>query len=189
MKGGFFNSALFFIGVLFLIAVREYSDLEKRFSDLCKSVVESVGLDLYDLEYNSSEQTLRLYVENSENSTATIPECSSVDRALTEHIENASFIPEGFILEVSSPGVYRALRLPTHFERNIGKRVMVMLNSKIDIPNIKKNTKRVIGIVNAVTDQSVSIALEEESSELVVAINYENMKKANVEPKWEDIKE
>jgi ribosome maturation factor RimP len=189
MKGGFLNSALFFIGVLFLSAVREYSDIENRFSDLCKNVVESVGLSLYDLEYITPDQTLRLFVENSENKTATIPECSSVDRALTEHIEAANFIPEGFVLEVSSPGVYRGLRIANHFERCLGQRIMVMLNGKIEIPNVKKNTKRVIGKVSSVTEENVSIALEDEPSDLVVAIDFDKIKKANLEPKWEDIKE
>lgn len=170
-------------------AVREYTDIEQRFSDLCKDVVEGVGLNLYDLEYITPDKTLRLFVENSESQTATIPECSSVDRALSEHIEGANFIPEGLVLEVSSPGVYRGLRLAHHFERCLGKRIMVMVNGKIEIPNVKKNTKRVIGTVSAVTESNVSITLEDEPSNLVIAIDFDNIKKANLEPKWEDIKE
>jgi ribosome maturation factor RimP len=181
---------LFFYGDYALIEQAKYlapkSEIETKFYRLCSDAMTKLDLSIYDLQYSDSEQTLRLFIENPANKTATLAECSSVDRSLTDLIEESDFIPEGFVLEVSSPGVFRHLSSVEHFKSIVDQRISVLLKKKIDVENIV-GVKRVIGKLVSVTDSDLSVEAEEHDR--ILSLPLEMIKKANVEPHWDDIKE
>ena len=108
--------------------------------------------------------------------------------ALTDAIESAGFIPEGFVLEVSSPGVFRQLSTAEHFKRSIGKRVCIYLNKKTNLVSGMPEVKRVTGVIDDFKNETIFFKLED-MTDINVEIELAKIKKANVEPKWEDIKE
>lgn len=197
----FFDWAVFLIPPFFLYAdfsrveeivlmpnaIKDYSVMEQKLEQLCLDAVVQNQLELYDVEYVDHEQTLRLFIENPTTKTATLKECGSVDRALTDAIENADFIGDEFTLEVSSPGVYRHLRTSDHFTKAIGSRAIVYFKSKIDLEG--KKEKRIIGIIQEVSDGNVTLNNLEEVKLKNLKISFEDIKKANVEPHWNDIKQ
>ncbi len=59
----------------------------------------------------------------------TIEKCTIVNKALYKFIEESDFFPDGnFSLEVSSPGVGKPLKLIRQYQKNIGRKVEVLMN-------------------------------------------------------------
>jgi len=59
----------------------------------------------------------------------TIEKCTSVNKALYKYIEETGMFPDGnFSLEVSSPDVDEPLKLHRQYQKNIGRKVEVLLN-------------------------------------------------------------
>lgn len=69
----------------------------------------------------------------------TIEKCTIVNKALYKFIEESDFFPDGnFSLEVSSPGVGKPLKLIRQYQKNIGRKVGVLMNDDTTIEGILK---------------------------------------------------
>jgi len=163
--------------------------LIKQFREGIEPLILQAGYDLYDMDYfsNSHESKLRVFIKNKKNETETnlieIDDCVKVDNELTTFFEQSDWIPENINLEVSSPGIFANLNQLKHFEWAIGKRVKFNLN--IDINEVvanfsKKNLKDVIGELVNVNKENIEVLLE--STDTVLALKFESIKKANLEP-------
>ncbi len=165
----------------------ERSAIEVKFLELCREVVLSQELELYDIEYLPQNQLLRIYIENPETKSANLDECIKVDRAMTPVIEDNDWMPEALVLEVSSPGVYRHLANTDHLKRVVGERVLISLGQKIDFdgaPSKFKASKKLIGILKNIDENSLQLSLEGWEAN----INLNDIKKASLEPDWNSIK-
>lgn len=97
-----------------------------RVLGLAKGVAEREGCEIYDLEMigAGSGRVLRVFIDKVGG--VVLEDCSNVSRALNLLLDVEDIVPGGaYNLEVSSPGLERPLRTPTHFERAIGSRVQV----------------------------------------------------------------
>lgn len=101
-------------------------------------VVETEGYELVELELVSDAggAIVRLYVDTVPPSTeargVSIEDCTRVSRRVSELLDETEVVPGGeYRLEVSSPGVFRPLTKPEHFERSIGARVRVKTHEKV----------------------------------------------------------
>ena len=91
-------------------------------------IVSSSNLKLFDIDFPESPTgTLRVYIwrgqEDSEG--INLDDCAAVSRKLSRLEAVESLLGETRVLEVSSPGVNRRLRLPEHFQTAIGERIKV----------------------------------------------------------------
>ena len=84
-------------------------------------------LEIYDVEYvkEGSDYYLRAYIDKPEG--VNILDCENVSRALSEALDKADFIPDAYILEVSSPGLGRTLKKDKHLQKSIGEEVEIKL--------------------------------------------------------------
>lgn len=107
-------------------------DIEKRAEALVLPIVDEFGFDLWDVEYvkEGSEYYLRAYIDK--DGGITIDDCVDVSRKLSDKLDEDDFIDGEYILEVSSPGVERALKKDRDFDKSIGKDVYVKLYKAID---------------------------------------------------------
>ncbi len=107
-------------------------DIEKRTEALVLPIVDEFGFDLWDVEYvkEGSEYYLRAYIDK--DGGITIDDCVDVSRKLSDKLDEDDFIDGEYILEVSSPGVERALKKDRDFDKSIGKDVYVKLYKAID---------------------------------------------------------
>jgi ribosome maturation factor RimP len=111
--------------------------LAVRFPD-----VELVDLDLR----GGASRTVTLYVDRPGGVDLTL--CEAVTRGLDE-------LRARYALEVSSPGLDRRLRTPTHYAAVVGRQVVVTL----DAPRDGRRNFR--GELAAADDESVSLSLTE----------------------------
>ena len=145
---------------------------EAKFFDIAQTIVKDQGLTLYDLEYLKGSSTLRVYIMDEQTGSAVIEDCVKVDKAFTPYCEEEDWIPNDFVLEVSSPGVYRHLRCLEHFEWAKDERVSLTLTKQV------KGQNKLTGNIKEVRAESVVMDLADEE----VEVNYIDIKKAILDP-------
>ena len=85
-------------------------DYESRTEALIRPILDRLGFFLWDVEYvkEGADHYLRAYIDKENG--ITIDDCVEVSRALSDELDREDFIDEAYILEVSSPGLGRALK-------------------------------------------------------------------------------
>ncbi len=128
---------------------------EARTEELLAPIVEKYGVEIYDVEYvkEGSEWYLRAYIDKPEG--VNIIDCENVSRALSDALDKEDFIPEAYILEVSSPGLGRTLKKDKHLEKSIGEEVEIKLFKPID------KCKEFSGILEKFDADSITISVED----------------------------
>ena len=93
---------------------------------------EKHGFIPVDAEYakNGGEYSLLLYIDKEGG--ITIDDCVDVSRALSDELDRDDFIPDAYILEVSSPGLGRALKKDRDYERSVGKKIELKTYKPVD---------------------------------------------------------
>ncbi|MBF0206181.1 MAG: hypothetical protein HQK53_04770 [Oligoflexia bacterium] len=181
----------------------EKKDLE-QLDSLISQVVKGCGLTLYHLEYKQSRPPLlRVFILNEKTNTATIEECEIVDHALTPFIDNLEWITQQLVLEISSPGIYRELLRPSHFQLALNNFIKLKLNVTLEdkypeLPNKFKKNRHLRGKLLAVDDERVTLDLGISNNKnagdgtssienSIITIAFKEIIKANVDPdvKWQ----
>lgn len=107
-------------------------EYETRTEGLLAPIAEAKGVSVYDVEYvkEGSEYYLRAYIDKPGG--VNIQDCENVSRALSDALDREDFIPEAYILEVSSPGLGRALKKDRHLQASLGEEVELKLFKPLD---------------------------------------------------------
>lgn len=107
-------------------------DYESKTELLLTPIALANGVEIYDVEYvkEGSEWYLRAYIDKPEG--VSIIDCENVSRALSDALDKEDFIPDAYILEVSSPGLGRTLKKDKHLAKSIGEEVEIKLFKPID---------------------------------------------------------
>ena len=105
---------------------------EAKTEELLIPIVQKWGVEIYDVEYvkEGSDYYLRAYIDKPEG--VSIIDCENVSRALSDALDKEDFIPDAYILEVSSPGLGRTLKKDKHLQKSIGQEVEIRLFKAID---------------------------------------------------------
>lgn len=105
---------------------------ESKTENLLQPIVDANNVSVYDVEYvkEGSDYYLRVYIDKPEG--VNIIDCENVSRALSDALDKEDFIPDAYILEVSSPGLGRTLKKDKHLEKSIGLEVEIKLFKAID---------------------------------------------------------
>ena len=106
--------------------------IEERVEEIVRGLLTDVPeLELVDVEYvRERDYYLRVYIDKAGG--IDIDDCQSLSERLEEILDREDFIPDAYILEVSSPGLDRVLRKPRDFVREHGKMVDVTLYAPFD---------------------------------------------------------
>ena len=120
-------------------------------------VLEANNFELYDVEYvkEGSNWYLRAYIDKEGG--ITVDDCELVSRALSDLLDKNDFIPDAYILEVSSPGLGRQLKKDKHFDKSIGEEVEIKLYKSIN------KQKEWVGILVGYNEDTITIQLEDET--------------------------
>lgn len=136
-------------------------EYEVRTEKMLAPLMEENNFELVDVEYVKEAGTwyLRAYVDKEGG--ITINDCELINRAWSDMMDADDFIPEAYVLEVSSPGLGRQLKKERDFERSIGEDVDVKFYQGRKIP-VGKNgkevsVKEITGTLIAYTEDSIII--------------------------------
>ena len=108
----------------------ETSALQKVLEGLVLTVLTARGVDLVEMVVSGGQRRklVRLYVDRPEG--ITIGECADISRAIADVFDAHDPISGTYLLEVSSPGLTRALTSDRDFERAIGKSVKLVVDGQ-----------------------------------------------------------
>ena len=124
---------------------------ETKTEELLFPIVEKFGVEIYDVEYvkEGSDYYLRAYIDKEGG--VNIIDCENVSRALSDALDAKDFIPDAYILEVSSPGLGRTLKKDKHLEKSIGEEVEIKLYKPVE------KRKEFSGILERFDKDSITI--------------------------------
>ena len=134
--------------------------LDARLTDLLKPSVEMLGFELLGVELNSG--VVRLYIDC--DAGVTVDNCADVSRQVGAVLDVEDPIAGNYTLEVSSPGVDRPLFTEADFERFVGHRVKLQLNT----PRPEDGRRRFDGVLKAFSDGAVLVADDDDEHLLAV---------------------
>ena len=104
----------------------------QRVSEIAAPIAASLGLEIWDIRYlkEGSDWYLRVFIDKEGG--VGIDDCVEMSHALDKPLDEGDFIPNAYILEVSSPGVERELVKPEHFEKMCGQKINIKLIRPMD---------------------------------------------------------
>lgn len=128
---------------------------EAKTEELLIPIAAANGVDIYDVEYvkEGSDYYLRAYIDKPEG--VSIIDCENVSRRLSDVLDEADFIPDAYILEVSSPGLGRTLKKDRHLEKSIG------LDVEIKLYKPQNGSKEYEGMLERFDEESITITDED----------------------------
>lgn len=123
------------------------ADVVDHIRQLLDPILASLGLTLWDLEFQRQgpQWLLRIYIDRE--SGVTLNDCESVSRDLSAALDVEDIIAHAYSLEVSSPGLDRTLSKPDHFTRFAGSTVKIKVFQPIDGQKVFRG--RLLGISEA----------------------------------------
>lgn len=132
------------------------TDVEKHCEELVIPIIEEGNYELVDVEYvkEGSEYFLRVYADKEGG--IYIEDCVFISRALELKLDEADYIEDAYILEVSSPGLTRPLKKDKDFKRNIGKLVNIKLYKSLD------KIKEFEGILKEFDELTITLSFKDE---------------------------
>lgn len=132
---------------------------------LVAPILVDLGLELYDLEFSGG--TLRVTIDTPPGGPAgvDIDKIALVNRTLGRALDHDDVVPGRYVLEVTSPGLERALRTPAHFRRETGKTVAVRLVAPVD------GRRRLTGELVEADDSTIAVRLSETGETVRVAVD------------------
>lgn len=107
-------------------------NIEAQAEELLLPILDSLGLELYDVEYvkEAGNYFLRAYIDKEGG--VTIDDCEAVSRAYSPKLDEKNFISDAYTLEVSSPGLGRPLRRERDYEKSVGKEIEIHTYRAVD---------------------------------------------------------
>ena len=117
---------------IFLNGMSKRETYEAKTEEILLPIAEENGVEIYDVEYvkEGSDWYLRAYIDKPDG--VNIGDCEAVSRALSDKLDEADFIEDAYILEVSSPGLGRTLKKDKHLEKSLGEEVEIRLYKPVD---------------------------------------------------------
>ena len=96
------------------------------------AALEGQSVELVDLviQNQGRKKLLQFFVDKQGG--VTLDDCATLTDKIDSILEMENLIDGAYILEVSSPGIKRELKKPTHFKRFINERVRVIVKTPIE---------------------------------------------------------
>lgn len=149
------------------------SDIRERIEGLVDEALENTHFFRVESTAKGPVRSpiITVYIDGDQG--INIDDCAIISRDLRSRIETAGICPDGFELNVSSPGLERSLRLPRQYVRHIGRDVRLEV---LDAGNSTTVEGRLVG---AGEDQ---VRIEGATGE--VALPLGSIRKAVVKVPW-----
>lgn len=160
--------ALFFISGICM------TGLEKQLHAMLEAPVEALNYELVGVEFVRAGQhsTLRIFIDH-ENGIV-VENCAEVSRQVSAVLDVEDPITVAYNLEVSSPGLDRALFKADHYQRFVGHEVNIVLKMAM------QNRRKWKGVILSVEGETLTINVD--GNEEAFALS--NIAKANLVPSF-----
>lgn len=146
--------------------------LEQNLQEMLQGAVEDLGCELWGIECQRAGRfmTVRLFIDKEGG--VTIDDCSDVSRQVSAILDVEDPIADKYNLEVSSPGLDRPLFTLAHYERFVGREVVIHLR----IPMFDRRKWQ--GKLESVEGDLITLIVDNEPRQFA----FGNIQKANLVP-------
>ncbi|MFH1368765.1 MAG: ribosome maturation factor RimP [Elusimicrobiota bacterium] len=139
-------------------------NLQERIESAVASLLETEKLELVDIQImgEHGKKVVRFFIDKEGG--INLSDCETMSRKMGDELDKTDIFPDGYILEVSSPGMDRVLKKEKDFVKYKGKKVRVTVFAPIDgqrnflgeILDFENNCVK----INDVTGRIVAIGLD-----------------------------
>jgi len=139
--------------------------------------VQAEGFKILDIRIfrGGGRSTVRIYLDGEDG--ITLDQCARSSRSIGILLEEADMISEAYVIEVSSPGVRRPLRTPTHFQDAVGENVILKV---VEDGRNRKWKGRLLSIVEQ--DLTIEVEGETEAEKEIRLVPFDTIREANLDP-------
>ena len=147
---------------------------EQRIINLLFEPLKIAGFDLIEVKVSmlNAQKTIQLYIDSPNG--IQIDDCVNVNQIAKNIFGKTNHQYKDYVLEVSSPGIFRKLKTPYHFKSSTGKRIKVHLEKKIE------------GLITVTFDlqkcNEETICIQPDTNRSDIIIPYSLISRANLEP-------
>ena len=147
---------------------------EQKIISLLSEPLKIAGFDLIEVKVSmlNAQKTIQLYIDSPNG--IQIDDCVNVNQITKNIFGKSNQHYKDYVLEVSSPGIFRKLKTPDHFKSSTGKRIRVHLQKKIE------GLLTVTGDLQKCDEETICILADTNSSKMIIP--YSLISKANLEP-------
>ncbi len=129
-------------------------EMIKKVEEILSNLLKEKELELVDLSYKREGPAMVLRLVLDKRGGITLDECAWVNAQLGELLDKDEVIPDKYLLEVSSPGLDRAIKTPKDF--NWAKDRMVRIYTYGPLEGNREHAGKVISC----TEEAVSVILK-----------------------------
>ncbi len=150
----------------------ETAPLIRRVWQLLEPELLELGYELVEVEYGrqGGASLLRVFIDNSAGGV-TLDDCTRVAQVVSPLLDEADFISEHYMMEVSSPGVNRPVRKADHFRRYVGEAFRIATHAPIE------GRTRFKGVLKEMETDLLYL----ETPEQTFVLHLDNIKKARLD--------
>mgnify|MGYP000864104140 CR=1 FL=1 len=132
---------------------------EQRAEELLAPIAERRGCRVYDVEYVREGPSfyLRCYIDR--DGGVTIGDCEAVSREMSDALDAHDFIQGEYVLEVSSPGLGRALTKDRHLAASVGQEVELRLYAPQQLGGYAQSAREFEGVLRDWDAESVTVEM------------------------------
>ena len=147
---------------------------EQKVISLLTESLKIAGFDLVDVRIGmmNAQKTIQLFIDSPNG--IQIDDCVNVNQITKNIFGKTDQYYKDYLLEVSSPGIFRELKTPDHFKSSTGKRVKLHLLKKVE------GLMTVTGDLQKCDEETISILPDTNGSDMMIP--YSLISRANLEP-------
>ena len=129
----------------------------KKTEEFLEKLSKELNFEIVDVEFvkEAGEYYLRAYCDMDKEGGIGVEDCAEISRHLSDWLDEKDFIDEGYILEVSSPGLLRQLKKDKDFIRELGKKVELRLYKPRD------GVKDFEGVLESFDGENITVETED----------------------------
>jgi len=151
------------------------ADIAKEIEKLLSIPAQDSGFELVDAEYvkENGSMVARIFIDK-ENGVS-LDDCEKASRLFSDILDASGLFADSYVLEVSSPGINRALKTEKSFKRFKGSKIRLRTEEPIN------NQRNFLGELCSFENGIIEI---NDVTNGKVKIELSNVRKANVEEEF-----
>ena len=146
----------------------------ERVRPLVAPILADLALELYDLEHAGG--TVKVTVHRPGG--VDLEDIALATRLISRELDHADPIAGRYTLEVTSPGLERSLRTPSHFKGALGGAIAVRTHPDVE------GERRVRGVLTAADDEGVTVTSETPEGAASRRLSYDDIERAKTVFEW-----
>ncbi|MBL4870309.1 MAG: ribosome maturation factor RimP [Robiginitomaculum sp.] len=143
------------------------TSMDERILAIADPVASDLGFSIVRIRVMGGKRsTVQIMAERLSDGAMSVANCAELSRELSSTFEVEDPIDEGYVLEVSSPGLDRPLTEIGHFERYKG------LLARLELDRLVEGRKRFRGILVGVDGDNIAMDLDKEDETALIPFEW-----------------